>query len=79
MTLFVVLSVVGLLINMGGMYVGYDLLGINEWITKIIMTIIVLVYNYISRKLFIFKKKEEVVDDTMEKNNQDAKEEKVED
>ena len=54
--LFVVLSVIGMLINMFGMWLGYDKLHINEWITKIIMTLIVLVYNYTTRKLFIFKK-----------------------
>lgn len=54
--LFVVLSVGGLLLNMLGMWLGYDVCGINEWITKIIMTLVVLVYNYVSRKLFIFKK-----------------------
>ncbi len=53
--LFVVLSVIGLLINMLGMWIGRDLCHINEWITKVIMTIIVLVYNYISRKKIIFK------------------------
>lgn len=58
-TLFVVLSVIGLLINMGGMWLGYDICGINEWITKIIMTLVVLVYNYVTRKIFIFKKDEE--------------------
>lgn len=57
--LFVVLSVIGLGINMLGMYLGYDLCHINEWIVKILMTIIVLVYNYITRKLFIFKKQEQ--------------------
>ncbi len=54
--LFVILSGIGLLINMAGMWLGYDICGINEWITKIIMTLIVLVYNYVTRKLFIFKK-----------------------
>lgn len=55
-TLFVILSVIGMLINMGGMWLGYDICGINEWITKIIMTFVVLVYNYVTRKIFIFKK-----------------------
>ena len=54
--MFLVLSAIGLGINMLGMWVGYDLIGINEWITKILMTLIVLVYNYVTRKLFIFKK-----------------------
>ena len=35
---------------------GYDILNINEWVTKIIMTLIVLVYNYATRKLIIYKK-----------------------
>ena len=55
--LFVVLSTIGLLINMAGMWLGRDLLHINEWIMKVIMTIIVLIYNYITRKLIIFKPK----------------------
>ena len=55
--LFVVLSVIGLLINMAGMWLGYDVCGINEWVTKIIMTLVVLVYNYVTRKLFIFLQK----------------------
>ncbi len=62
--LFAVLSIIGLLINMGGMYVGYDLLHINEWITKILMTCLVLVYNYVTRKLLIFKKHEQQVADS---------------
>lgn len=54
---FLVLSVIGLLINMGGMYVGYDLWRLNQWLVKIVMTIIVLVYNYISKRLLLFKNK----------------------
>ena len=54
--LFAILSVIGLLINMFGMWLGYDLLKINEWIIKIVMILVVLIYNYLSRKLFIFKK-----------------------
>lgn len=54
--LFTVLSLIGLFINMFGMWLGYDICHINEWIVKIIMTLVVLVYNYVTRKLFIFKK-----------------------
>ena len=54
--LFFIFSAIGLFLNMGGMWLGYDIIGINEWITKIIMTLIVLFYNYAMRKLFIFKK-----------------------
>lgn len=53
--MFTLLAIGGLLINMVGMYIGYDLLGINEWLVKIFFTIVVLVYNYVTRKFFIFK------------------------
>lgn len=71
--LFVFLSLIGLGINMLGMYLGYDLCHINEWIVKIVMTIVVLVYNYISRKLFIFKKdnKENQQEDNEEPTKQE--------
>ena len=55
--LFTLLSAVGLGIHEVGMFLLNDLLGINEWIVKIILTVVVLVYNYVSRKLFIFKDK----------------------
>lgn len=54
--LFVMFAAIGLFLNMGGMWLGYDILNINEWVTKIIMTLIVLVYNYATRKLIIYKK-----------------------
>ncbi len=54
--LFLSLSFIGLLINMFGMWVGYDICNFNEWLTKIIMTLIVLVYNYTTKRLLIFKK-----------------------
>ena len=55
--LFSLLSAGGLAIHLLGMYLGYDLLHINEWIVKIILTAVVLVYNYITRKVLIFRKK----------------------
>ncbi|MBQ8451411.1 MAG: GtrA family protein [Clostridia bacterium] len=61
--LFTVLSVIGLLINMGGMWLGRDAFKINEWIVKIVMTLVVLVYNYITRKIFIFKKQPEEIEE----------------
>lgn len=71
--LFVVLSVIGLFINMAGMWLGYDVCGINEWVTKIIMTLVVLVYNYVTRKLFIFKANEQ---SQVESNTFDVSEKK---
>jgi len=56
--LFAMLSLVGLFIHLIGMYIGYDLLKFNEWIIKIILTFVVLFFNYITRKKFIFKEKD---------------------
>ena len=56
---FTVFSAIGLLIHELGMYLLSAKLGMNEWIAKIILTIVVLVYNYISRKLLIFKKEKD--------------------
>lgn len=58
---FTVLSVIGLIINIIGTYIGFDLLHLNQWLVKIIMIIIVLIYNYISKRLVLFKKKPETV------------------
>lgn len=54
------LSLVGLLIHEFGMYLLSDKLFINEWITKIVLTLTVLTYNYLTRKAFIFKNKKGV-------------------
>ncbi|MBQ5927196.1 MAG: GtrA family protein [Clostridia bacterium] len=56
---FALLSAVGLALHEIGMYVLNDVFAVNEWVVKIIMTFIVLIYNYISRKTLIFKKKAE--------------------
>ncbi len=53
--LFFVLAAGGLFLNMFGMWLGFDVIGINEWIVKIIMTLIVLFYNFATRKILIFK------------------------
>ena len=55
--LFSLLSSIGLLIHIVGMAVGYGVLKINEWIVKVILTFVVLVFNYITRKKIIFKEK----------------------
>lgn len=74
--LFLVLSAIGLGINMFGMWLGYDIIGINEWITKILMTLIVLVYNYVTRKMFIFKKDAET-EESVEKESVEEKTEEL--
>lgn len=54
-TIFVILSVIGLGINQVVMYVGSDLLHIYYMLTKIVATAIVMVWNFITRKIFIEK------------------------
>ena len=55
--IFAGLSAVGLVIHIVGMYLGFDLLSINEWVVKIILTLVVLVFNYITRKFILFRNK----------------------
>ena len=54
-SLFVILSVIGLGINQLVMYVGADILHIYYMLCKVISTFIVMVYNFITRKIFIEK------------------------
>lgn len=53
--LFVVLSVIGLGINQLIMYLGADIINIHYMICKLAATFIVMVYNFITRKIFIEK------------------------
>jgi len=56
---FTLLAAVGLGIHALGMYIGFDLLGINEWFVKIFLTLVVLAYNFITRKKLLFRNKKE--------------------
>lgn len=51
--IFVVLSVIGLAINNVCLWIGVDLLGIDYRISKIVVTAIVMVWNFVTRKLFL--------------------------
>ena len=51
--IFVVLSVIGLIINDAAMWAGTGLLGIDYRITKIVATAIVMVWNFVTRKIFL--------------------------
>ena len=53
--IFIVLSVIGLLLNSLILYLSVELLHIHNLIGKIIATIIVMIYNFITRKIFIEK------------------------
>ncbi|MEX1307760.1 MAG: GtrA family protein [Eubacteriales bacterium] len=55
--IFVVIGVIGLLMTEYGMKLGVDVLSINYLIVKIMVTGIVLIWNYLGRKFFIFNVK----------------------
>jgi len=59
--LFVILSIIGLLINQGVLYISVDKLDIYYMISKIGATAIVMVWNFITRKIFIDLKKDEIL------------------
>ena len=54
--LFVVLSIVGLLLTELIMWLGTDKLKISYLIVKIVATIIVMVFNFVTRKILLEKK-----------------------
>ncbi len=51
---FIVISLIGLGITSLGSWIGYDLLGCNLWLTKLVVQFIVFIYNYLMRRFFIF-------------------------
>lgn len=57
LVLFVLSRLSTLVINLAGMYVLISLLKLNEFISKAILSILVVMLNYIFSKLFIFKTK----------------------
>lgn len=63
-TWFTILSTIGLLIQTLGMFVFNGLIGINQWVVKAILIVVVLIFNYITRKKLIFNNqvKEEVIE-----------------
>lgn len=52
-TVFIILSVIGLLLNNVLMWVGVELLHVDYRITKIFATFVVTFYNFFSRKKFL--------------------------
>ena len=51
--IFVVLSVIGLGVNDLLMWLGSSVLGVSYLIVKIVATAIVMVYNFVTRKIFL--------------------------
>lgn len=53
---FALFSTGGLILHEVGMLLFFGWFGINEWIVKIFMTFVVLVYNFTTRRTFVFRK-----------------------
>lgn len=51
---FLFFSAIGLGITSLGSWIGYDVIGGNIWVVKLIVQFIVFVYNFVTRRLFIF-------------------------
>ncbi len=51
--LFIIFSVIGLVLTEIIMFIGTDILSINYMIVKIISTVIVMIFNFITRKMFL--------------------------
>ena len=50
---FVVFSVIGLLLTLGIMKIGVDYFKVTTMVMKVISTLIVMVFNFVSRKMFL--------------------------
>lgn len=53
--IFIILSVIGLGINSLIMYVMVEKFGVYYMLSKIVSTVVVMVYNFITRKIFVEK------------------------
>ena len=51
--LFVIFSIIGLILTEILMKIGIDFFNINYMLVKVLATVIVMVYNFVTRKLFI--------------------------
>lgn len=51
---FIILSLIGLGMTSLFSYIGYDVLGCNLWLTKLVVSLIVFVFNFFTRKRFVF-------------------------
>ena len=54
--IFIILSILGLIINSSILYVFSKFLGIYYLLSKVLATIVVMIYNFITRKIFLEKK-----------------------
>ena len=54
---FMLFSAIGLGLTSLGSWIGYDVIGGNLWVVKIIVQFIVFIYNFITRRMFIYNVK----------------------
>ena len=52
--LFAVIGMIGLVLTELGMWLGVEILAIHYLFVKVIVTLLVLLWNYLGRKFFIF-------------------------
>ncbi len=64
--LYFALSTIALGIQVGLMYLGYALLGLNEWLLKVVITLITMTFNFVTRKKLVYS-------DTLSANCQNEK------
>lgn len=55
MLIFAFVGIIGLIISEFGMFIGSKKFVLNYLLVKIVVTIVVLLWNYIARKILIFK------------------------
>ena len=55
MFVFTVVGILGLIVSEFGMFIGAEELAFNYLLVKIVVTAVVLLWNYIARKILIFK------------------------
>lgn len=72
--LFLILSLVSLGIQTLLMYLGYDILRLNKWLLKVIITIITMIFNYLTRKKLVFVNKNNIKDTRNNSINTEEKE-----
>lgn len=70
---FSALSVGGLLLHEVGMWGLHVELGVNEWFVKIAMTFVVMAYNFVTRRLILFKKMPDTPEQLEEKSEEAEK------
>lgn len=52
-TIFIILSIGGIVINEVGMWIAVELCGIFYMLSKILVTCVTMVYNFVTRKVFL--------------------------